>query len=247
MPDEKRWDGKGMSKTKPDFHGIPEKTLLGGLKIMNLKKTYVVIAALALSMGFGGYHKSSEALAKDSTTSPYLQMAGNSVEQPVAPERNPSGDIPDSQAFVKYASPRGGYELDVPEGWARRTRGGDVIFTSKLDGLSVTITDAGKMPDAQSVRKNQVKQLKKTGRAVVIKSIKDIRFKSGPAVRVVYESNSEPNSVTNKQVRLEDNSYFYYRNGKVAELRLWAPLGADNIDQWNRVSSSFRWRKYESS
>jgi len=209
---------------------------------MNLKNTYMVIAALALSVGFGGYNKTSEAFAKEPTTSSYLQMAGNSVEHLVAPERNPSGDIPDSQVFVKYTSLRGGYELDVPEGWARRTKGGDVIFTSKLDGLSVTITDAGKMPDAQSVRKNQARQLEKAGRAVAVKSIKEIKFKSGPAVQVVYESNSAPNPVTNKQVRLENKSYFYYKNGKVAELRLLAPLGADNVDQWNRISKSFRWR-----
>ncbi len=155
---------------------------------------------------------------------------------------NPSGDIPDSQVFVKYSSPLGGYELDVPEGWARRTRGADVIFTSKLDGLSVTITAAEKRPDAQSVRKHQAKQLEKTGRAVVIKSIRETKLRNMPAVRVVYESNSEPNPVTNKQLRLEYNTYFYYRNGKVAELRLWAPLGADNVDQWNRISKSFRWR-----
>lgn len=209
---------------------------------MNRKDICVIIVVLILSAGFGRYYKTSEAFAKESTTSPYLQMAGSSVEQPVAPERNPSGDIPDSQVFVKYTSLRGGYELDVPEGWARRTRGGDVFFTSKLDGLSVTITGAGKMPDAQSVRKNQARQLEKTGRAVVIKSVKGMKLKYGPVVRIVYESNSEPNPVTNKQVRLEDNTYFYYRHGKVAELRLWAPLGADNVDQWNRISKSFKWR-----
>jgi hypothetical protein len=209
---------------------------------MNLKTTCVIIAALALGVGFGGYNITSEAFGKEPATSPYLRMSSSSVEQPVAPERNPPGDIPDSQVFVKYASALGGYALDVPEGWARRTRGGDVSFTSKLDGLSVTITDAGKMPDIESIRKNQLKQLEKTGRAVAIKSIKDIKFKSGPAVRVVYESNSEPNPVTNKQVRLENNTYVYYRNGKMAELRLWAPLGADNVDQWNRISHSFRWR-----
>jgi hypothetical protein len=209
---------------------------------MNLKNTYVVIAALALSLGLCGHNKTSEAFAKESTTSPYLQVAGNWVEKPVAPEINPPGDIPDSQVFVKYSSPLGGYELDVPEGWARRARGGDVFFTSKLDGLSVTITDAGKMPDALSVRKNQARQLEKKGRAVVIKSIKEVKLRNVPVVRVVYESNSDPNPVTNKQVRLEDNTYFYYKNGKEAELRLWAPLGADNVDQWNRISKSFRWR-----
>jgi hypothetical protein len=163
-------------------------------------------------------------------------------EKPVAPEKNPPGDIPDSQVFVKYASSQGGYEVEFPEGWARTTRGSNVIFTDKFDGLSVTITNAAGTPSVKSLRKNQAKQLKETGRAVRIKSIKAIRLSNGPAVLMVYRSNSEPDPVVNKQVRLENSSYFYYKNGKLAELRLWAPLGADNVDQWNRISNSFRWR-----
>ncbi len=42
-----------------------------------------------------------------------------STESAVAPEINPPGDIPDSQAFVRFTSPAGGYSLEVPEGWAR--------------------------------------------------------------------------------------------------------------------------------
>ena len=41
-------------------------------------------------------------------------------ETPVAPEKNPPGDIPDTQVFVEYRSAGGGYQLEVPEGWARR-------------------------------------------------------------------------------------------------------------------------------
>jgi len=33
----------------------------------------------------------------------------NTPEKPVDPEKNPPGDIPDNQAFVKYASQTGGY------------------------------------------------------------------------------------------------------------------------------------------
>jgi hypothetical protein len=163
-------------------------------------------------------------------------------EKPVAPEKNPPGDIPDSQVFVIYASCQGGYEVEVPEGWARTTRGMDVTFQEKLDGLSVKVTNAAGPPDVESIRKNQGELLKETGRAVQIKDIKNIGFSNGPAVLMVYESNSEPDPVVNKQVRLENSSYFFYRNGKLAELRLWAPLGADNVDQWNRISDSFRWR-----
>lgn len=211
---------------------------------MKLTIKQVMIIALAFDILFIGYGKTKtyEALAKTPTGSVSMPVAAKASEQPVAPEINPPGDIPDSQVFVSYASPKGGYELDVPEGWARTSQDGDVVFTSKLDGLSVTVTEAKAIPDLQSVRKNQAERLRKTGRAVAIKSIGDSRRQNGPAVRMVFESNSEPNPVTNKQVRLENNTYIYYRNGRVAELRLWAPVGADNIDQWDRISNSFRWR-----
>ena len=63
-------------------------------------------------------------------------------EQAVAPEQNPAGDIPDTQAFVPYTSEPGGYTLEIPEGWARSADAKNVRFESKLDGLSVTISAA---------------------------------------------------------------------------------------------------------
>jgi hypothetical protein len=210
--------------------------------MMYRKLTLAIGACLVLVMGFCGYDTSSGFSLKESFTTAQLQASGTASENPVAPEKNPPGDIPDSQVFVKYASSQGGYEIEVPEGWARKTRGLDVTFQEKLDGLSVTVTNADGPPDVESIRKNQAESLKKTGRAVRITSIKDIRLSSGPALLMVYQSNSEPDPVVNKQVRLENSSYFYYKNGKLAELRLWAPLGADNVDQWNRISNSFGWR-----
>lgn len=209
---------------------------------MDPKNWNVFVWAFCLSITLGWLSVTGSVSATDSTAFSRPVKADRAAEKPVAPEKNPPGDIPDSQVFVKYASQQGGYEVDVPEGWARRTRGDSVVFTSKLNGLSVTITQATEMPDVQSVRKNQAKQLVKNGRAVTLKSIREMKLKNGPAVRIVYESNSEPSPVTNKQVRLENETYFYYRNGKMAALRLWAPLGADNVDQWRRISRSFRWR-----
>ena len=44
------------------------------------------------------------------------QLPGvSSAEKPVAAEKNPLGDIPDTQTFVKYVSPKGGYQLEVPK------------------------------------------------------------------------------------------------------------------------------------
>ncbi len=166
----------------------------------------------------------------------------NSNEKPVAPEKNPPGDIPDSQVFIKYISATGNYELQVPEGWARSENGTDVKYVDKLDGIQVKISTANDSFTIDNIKKDQVAALEKTGRAVKIKSTEEIKLTGGQAVLVKYDSNSEPDPVTNKQVRLENESIFFNNNGKLAEIVLWAPLGADNIDQWNLISNSFKWR-----
>ncbi len=86
------------------------------------------------------------------------------TEQALAPEQNPPGDIPDTQAFVSYSSRVGGYTLDVPEGWARSENGPDVSFIEKLDGLRVTITDtATAAPTAATARAVQGRPWRKRG------------------------------------------------------------------------------------
>jgi hypothetical protein len=79
------------------------------------------------------------------------------TESAVAPEVNPPGDIPDTQAFVKYTSAAGGYELDVPEGWARTENGSDVTFVNKFDGVKVTVSPAAAAPTTSSVQANEAK------------------------------------------------------------------------------------------
>lgn len=61
---------------------------------------------------------------------PFITTAAQ-AETAVAPEKNPPGDIPDSQVFIAYVG--SSYALKVPEGWARTVTGPNVIFASKLD------------------------------------------------------------------------------------------------------------------
>ena len=44
-----------------------------------------------------------------------LFAQATSAEKPVAPEKNPPGDIPDNQVFIDYGSPLG-FKIKVPEG-----------------------------------------------------------------------------------------------------------------------------------
>jgi hypothetical protein len=163
------------------------------------------------------------------------------AENPLAPETNPLGDIPDSQVFITYVSSPGGYALEVPEGWARTISGSDVRFVDKFDGVSVTLKPAASAPTAASAAQNEVAALAQAQRAFTVGDVTDVQEPAGQAVRITATANSDPDPVTGKQVRLEEEIWLFYRNGVTAVLELWAPQGADNVDQWKRMVESFRW------
>jgi hypothetical protein len=163
-------------------------------------------------------------------------------ESAVAPEVNPPGDIPDSQAFVAYANASGGYKLEIPEGWARTENGTSAGFVNKFDGVRIDVAPASTAPTAASVRANEAKNIQSQGHAVTITGVSDVNLPGGKAVVVKYTSNSDPNPVTNKRIRLENQTYVFFNNGKEAMLTVWAPQGADNVDQWQRMAKSFRWQ-----
>ncbi|KAA3447011.1 hypothetical protein C7I87_29320 [Mesorhizobium sp. SARCC-RB16n] len=179
-----------------------------------------------------------------STAGALVPIAGSTpafAEKAVQPEKNPPGDIPDSQVFIDYASPQG-FAMKVPEGWARSDRADGASFVDKLDGVVVSVSKADAAPTAESAKANYVPDLEKTERAVKVSAVKPVTLPAGPAIRIVYTSNSEPNAVTNKQVRLENERYLFFKDGKLVTLELYAPKGADNVDQWQLMSNSFRWK-----
>jgi hypothetical protein len=163
-----------------------------------------------------------------------------SAEKAVPAEKNPPGDIADTQVFIDYASPLG-FTMKVPEGWARSDHADGASFVDKLDGVIVSVSKITSAPTIESVKANEVPNLKATERAVMVASVNAVKLPAGPAIRIVYTSNSEPNTVTNKQVRLENERYLYFKDGKLVTLELYAPKGADNVDQWQLMSGSFRW------
>lgn len=162
-------------------------------------------------------------------------------ENAVAPEKNPPGDIPDNQVFVQYKSPLG-YGIKVPEGWSRVERADGARFSDKYNVVDLVVSKTEQAPSAARSKDVQPVDLQKKGLAVEVKSIKDVKLKSGPAVLISYAANSEPNPVTNKKVRLEHDRYLMFRKGTLVTLDLSAPLGADNVDQWKLMSNSFQWQ-----
>jgi hypothetical protein len=169
------------------------------------------------------------------------QKSNSAAEQPLKPEKNPPGDIPDNQVFIDYVSPLG-FSLKVPEGWARQDLPDGASFADKYGRVTVTQAAAPNMPTVEAAKQTLVPDLAKSLHAVTVTAIKPVKLAAGPAVVVSYGSNSDPNPVTNKAIRLENDRYYFWKDGKLATVNFSAPAGADNADQWDMMAKSFRWR-----
>jgi hypothetical protein len=165
----------------------------------------------------------------------------SSAEKPVAPEKNPPGDIPDNQVFIEYRSPLG-FKIKVPEGWVRREGSDGVTFNDKYNTIALLTSQRSDAVTVANIKQDAVSELEKTGKAVRVTAVKSVKLPAGSAVVVSYSSNSEPNPVTEKAVREENERYFFWQNGKLVTLTLSSPYGADNADQWDLMSKSFRWQ-----
>ncbi len=163
------------------------------------------------------------------------------AETPIAAEVSPPGDIPDNQAFVSFSSPAG-FTIKVPEGWARKESGTTISFSDKYNHVTLQQGDAARPVDEAFAKASLVPDLQKNGRAVSDVKIKTATFKWGSVVVLTYDSNSEPNAVTNKQLREENETLYFAKSGKQVAITLSAPKGADNVDQWLFMANSFRWK-----
>ncbi|MEO9168454.1 MAG: hypothetical protein ABI230_08630 [Aestuariivirga sp.] len=162
------------------------------------------------------------------------------VEAPVTPEVSAPGDIPDSQAFIVFKSPAG-FSIKVPEGWSRKDDNDGATFNDKYNLISLTYGLSDMPVDMAYAKSALVPDLEHTERAVKVTKIEEVPLRSGKTVKISYDSNSEPNAVTNKQVREENERLYFVKSGKLVVLQLSAPKGADNVDQWKLISTSFKW------
>ena len=160
------------------------------------------------------------------------------AENAVPAEKNPPGDIPDSQVFIDYAGP--GFSMKIPEGWSRVDETAGAKFSDKYNLIEATSAAATAAPTTSTVTAGAAAELGKTGHAVKIASVKEVKLDGGSAIRIDYSANSEPNAVTNKQIRLEDVRFLLFKSGKLVTLDMAAPYGADNADQWTLMANSIR-------
>ena len=198
--------------------------------MMKMNKTLTLILPIALACTL-----SSIAVAQPGPA------ALPQPQQPIAAEKSPPGDIPDNQAFVAFKSSLG-FSVKVPEGWARRELPGGVSFSDKYNELQVAVSPQASAPTLSSLKQNEVAALEKSLKAIRVTSVKTLALPAGQAFAVHYGANSEPNPVTNKAIRLDNERYYFWKAGRLATLTVSAPAGADNADQWQLMAKSFAWQ-----
>lgn len=160
---------------------------------------------------------------------------------PIPTEDNPPGDIPDNQAFVTYTSTVGGYSVVMPEGWARKEDGANVTFSDKLHSFVVETQCASAQPTVESAQSTDIPWLEQHEPGFTLVDVKAVDLPAGPAVLIQYQTNSAPDEVTGKQIRLDVDRYELFNKGTLAAISLRVPAGSDNVDVSNIVSLSFQW------
>jgi hypothetical protein len=163
-----------------------------------------------------------------------VPAAGAGTESP------PPGDIPDTTTYVAYHPASGVYQVKVPEGWARTVTASAVSFTDKLNIITVSVVKTTP-PTQATARATEVPQIQNAVQHFALAGIGTVSRSAGPAVLIRYSADSQPDPVTGKVYTDAVERYEFYRNGMEAIVTLSAPSGADNVDPWRTVTSSFRW------
>ncbi len=202
------------------------------------RRLAAVAAVVALGLGGAACGKSSSgskgasSVGKTTTTAPATK----------APEVSPAGDIPDNQAYVAYAPPGEGYSVKVPEGWARVANGGATVFTDKLNSIQIERASQPTAPTVAMARAVAIPKLAKSGKNFTPGKVSVVPRSAGNAVLVTYQVDGPPDAVTTKVPRLAVERYEFWKSGRSVVLTLSGAKGADNVDPWKKVTSSFGWK-----
>ncbi len=206
-------------------------------------------AAVFLSSCSGGSSnkatpKTSNGAANASSTSASGTVsstgAGGTGVNPNASEAVVPGDIPDTQVYVPYGG--AGYQIKVPQGWARADTQTGAVFTDHFNTERLDRGTAAAAPTVGSVRSVTVPQLQSTNAGFALKDVTTVTRPAGTVVLTTYRANSATDPVTNKYVVLDVERYDFWKNGMLVTVTLSGPKGSDNVDPWKTITDSFTWQ-----
>jgi hypothetical protein len=201
-----------------------------------MRTTTVLTCLLLAGVAAGcGSSKHSANTTATTTTAPGTAQSPGALQAEA--QSAATGDIPDNQAFVVFDDASAGYAMKYPEGWAQSGGGKQVVIRDKNNIIRVVVR-TGALPTAAAVRR----ELAALPGVKVESPPAPHTLPSGSALKVVYSTESAPNAVTGKRVRLVVDRYYLAHNGKLAIVDLGTPQGVDNVDAYRLMIESFRWR-----
>ena len=169
--------------------------------------------------------------------------SSGSSSAPTTAENNPVGDIPDNQVYVPYSPPDVSFTVNVPEGWARTDVANGVSFTDKLNTVTVQELTGRPQPTPDSVRTGELADAVASAPNGAAGTVEQVTLPAGPAVHSTYSADSAPDPLTGRTVRDDVELYVFWKDGTEALLTLSGPHGADNVDPWKTLSTSFTWQR----
>jgi len=193
---------------------------------------------LLVLTGCGASHQAQPPATSTSgggATTPSTSTGGPGALQAEA-NATAAGDIPDNQVFLVFRNGAAGYSMKYPEGWAQRGSGKRVTFRDKNNIVRIVLS-SGAAPTKASVQAD-------------VGGLTGASAQSGPqlmtlthakAFKVVYSTESAPNAVTGKRVKLVVDRYYVWKPGRLAVVDLGTPEGVDNVDAYRLMIESFRW------
>ena len=116
-----------------------------------------------------------------------------------------TGDIPDNQVFLTFTDPVARYSMSYPEGWTRNGDGRNVTFSDKNNIVHIVVAKAP-TPTVAGVQ-SELAALQRKNSTLKFTPPRAATLKSGSAIKATYTTESAPNAVTGKRVRLMVDRY----------------------------------------
>jgi hypothetical protein len=190
----------------------------------------LLLAAVVAGCG-GSSHASSAGAGSTGSSASALAADARSAA---------TGDIPDNQAFLLFTNRSAGYAIKYPEGWTQSGAARNVTFRDKNNLVRVTVAH-GSLPSPAAVVA-ELTDLKRSQPTLSFGTPQHVKLGTTAALKVVYTTESPPNPVTGRRVKLAVDRYKLAGAGRVATVDLGTPIGVDNVDAYRLMIESFRWR-----
>jgi hypothetical protein len=142
--------------------------------------------------------------------------------------------------FLVYGNRAAGFSMKYPEGWTQSGHAHSITFRDKNNVVHVLIA-SGASPTTASLTA-QLNALKKSNPTLTFQPPRTLKMGSNSVVKAVYTTESAPDPVTGKRVKLIVDRYELARGHHVATVDLGTPVGVDNVDAYRMMIASFQWR-----